>query len=288
MHIGKYKALMEEKEIYEQFALYDEFDVSVIHALDAIEISILFDENDKQEVYLEIHAGAGGIDAQDWANMLKDMYIKWLEGDKELKYEIIDISADEVGIKSAILLVTGNYPYGYLKHEHGIHRLVRISPFDSSNRRHTSFAAVSIFPKADEIDIDINPNDLRIDTYRSSGAGGQHVNTTDSAVRITHIPTGVTIQCQSERSQHKNKSTALSLLKNKLVRLSSVKQEQIKRDTYDAQVAIEWGNHIRSYILHPYQLVKDLRSKYEAHPNDILNGNLMNMIYSLLRMKVNI
>jgi peptide chain release factor 2 len=233
-------------------------------------------ENDSLDIYLEIHAGAGGTESQDWAEMLRKMYIKWF--DKRLfSCEIIsEHRGEEAGIKSTTLKVTGEYLYGLMKNESGVHRLVRISPFDSGARRHTSFASVWVYPSIDEeIDIKIDEKDLRIDTYRSSGAGGQHVNVTDSAVRITHMPTKIVVQCQNQRSQHKNKETCYKMLKARLYEHEIQKREEKEQKSISSKTDIGWGHQIRSYVLQPYRLVKDLRSKIEStNPDDVLNGNL--------------
>tara|TARA_B110000211_G_C14042445_1_gene537368 strand:+ start:495 stop:1385 length:891 start_codon:yes stop_codon:yes gene_type:complete len=233
-------------------------------------------ENDTLDVYIEIHAGAGGTESQDWAEMLRRMYIKWF--DKKLfSCEIIsEHKGDEAGIKSTTLKVTGEYLYGLMKNESGVHRLVRISPFDSGARRHTSFASVWVYPSIDEeIDVNVDEKDLRIDTYRSSGAGGQHVNVTDSAVRITHIPTRIVVQCQNQRSQHKNKETCYKMLKARLYEYEFQKREEKEQKNVSTKTDIGWGHQIRSYVLQPYRLVKDLRSKIESsNPDDVLNGNL--------------
>jgi len=233
-------------------------------------------ENDSLDIYLEIHAGAGGTESQDWAEMLRKMYLKWF--DKKLfSCEIIsEHKGDEAGIKSSTLKITGEYLYGLMKNESGVHRLVRISPFDSGARRHTSFASVWVYPAIDEeVDIKIDEKDLRIDTFRSSGAGGQHVNVTDSAVRITHIPTKIVVQCQNQRSQHKNKETCYKMLKARLYEHELQKREQQEQKNVSSKTDIGWGHQIRSYVLQPYQLVKDLRSKIEStNPEDVLNGNL--------------
>tara|TARA_B100001057_G_scaffold492717_1_gene585651 strand:+ start:382 stop:1236 length:855 start_codon:yes stop_codon:yes gene_type:complete len=233
-------------------------------------------ENDDYDIYLEIHAGAGGTESQDWADMLRRMYMKWFDK-KKFKYEIIsEHKGDEAGIKSSIVKVSGDYLYGLMRSESGVHRLVRISPFDSGARRHTSFASVWVYPAVeDDINISIDEKDLRIDTYRSSGAGGQHVNTTDSAVRITHIPTKIVVQCQNERSQHKNKETCFNMLKARLYEYEKQKKEEINKKELNTKTDIGWGHQIRSYVLQPYQLVKDLRNKIESsNPKSILDGNI--------------
>ena len=233
-------------------------------------------ENDSLNIYLEIHAGAGGTESQDWADMLRRMYVKWFDK-KKFTYQIIsEHKGEEAGIKSSTLKVNGNYLYGLMKNESGVHRLVRISPFDSGARRHTSFASVWVYPEVDDkIDIKIDEKDLRIDTYRSSGAGGQHVNTTDSAVRITHLPTKIVVQCQNERSQHKNKETCFKMLKARLYEHQLQIKEKENEKNISSKTDIGWGHQIRSYVLQPYQLVKDLRNKIEnQNPEDVLNGNI--------------
>ena len=233
-------------------------------------------ENDSLDIYLEIHAGAGGTESQDWADMLRRMYLKWFDK-KNHRYEMIsEHKGEEAGIKSCTLKVTGDYLYGLLKNESGVHRLVRISPFDSGARRHTSFASVWVYPVVDDnIKIDLDEKDLRVDTYRSSGAGGQHVNTTDSAVRITHIPTKIVVQCQNERSQHKNKETCMKMLKARLYEFEMQKREKENQKNVSAKTDIGWGHQIRSYVLQPYQMVKDLRNKVEnTNPTSVLNGDI--------------
>ena len=233
-------------------------------------------ENDNFNIYLEIHAGAGGTESQDWADILRRMYLKWFDK-KNFRYEIIsEHKGEEAGIKSSTLKVDGDYLYGLMKAESGVHRLVRISPFDSGARRHTSFASVWVYPAIDNsIDVKIDEKDLRIDTFRSSGAGGQHVNTTDSAVRITHIPTKIVVQCQNQRSQHKNKETCFKMLKARLYEHELQKREKESQKEISSKTDIGWGHQIRSYILQPYQLVKDLRNKVEnTNPTEVLNGNI--------------
>ena len=244
-------------------------------------------ENDSLNIYLEIHAGAGGTESQDWAEMLRRMYLKWFDK-KSFKYEIInEHKGEEVGIKSATLKVTGDYLYGLMKNESGIHRLVRISPFDSGARRHTSFASIWVYPAVDdEIDITIDEKELRIDTYRSSGAGGQHVNTTDSAVRITHIPSKIVVQCQNERSQHKNKETCFKMLKARLYEFELQKRDEESQKNLTSKTDIGWGHQIRSYVLQPYRLVKDLRNKVEnTNPEEVLNGSIDDFIEAGLLQK---
>ena len=233
-------------------------------------------ENDHLGTYLEIHAGAGGTESQDWAQMLRRMYSKWIEK-KKSKFEIIsEHKGDEAGIKSSTLKVAGPYMYGWLKSESGVHRLVRISPFDSGARRHTSFASVWVYPVVDDnVKIDIQEKDIRVDTYRSSGAGGQHVNTTDSAVRITHLPTNIVVQCQNERSQHKNKDTCFNMLKARLYKHEIEKKEEASESLAKSKTDIGWGHQIRSYVLQPYQLVKDLRNSLEnTDPESVLDGDI--------------
>ena len=253
-----------------------------------IEINcFLSGENDDYDIYLEIHAGAGGTESQDWADMIRRMYMKWFDK-KNFIYEIIsEHKGDEAGIKSSIVKVEGNYLYGLMKSESGVHRLVRISPFDSGARRHTSFASVWVYPAVeDDINIKIDEKDLRIDTYRSSGAGGQHVNTTDSAVRITHIPTKIVVQCQNERSQHKNKETCYKMLKARLYEYEMQKKEEANQKELISKTDIGWGHQIRSYVLQPYQLVKDLRNKIEnTNPNSVLDGNIDQFIEEGIKNK---
>ena len=236
----------------------------------------LSNEADSFDCYLEIHAGAGGTESQDWADMLRRMYIKWSDN-KNLRYQLVsEHKGDEAGIKSSTIKIEGDYVFGWLKKESGIHRLVRISPFDSGARRHTSFASVWVYPVVDEnINIEILDKDLRIDTYRSSGAGGQHVNTTDSAVRITHLPTKIVVQCQNERSQHKNKETCMNMLKARLYDFESKKKEKENLNTETSKSEIGWGHQIRSYVLQPYQMVKDNRTNFESSsPDKILDGEI--------------
>ena len=233
-------------------------------------------ENDHLGTYLEIHAGAGGTESQDWAEMLRRMYSKWIEKKKSKFIIISEHKGDEAGIKSSTLKVSGPYMYGWLKSESGVHRLVRISPFDSGARRHTSFASVWVYPVVDDsVKIDIQEKDIRVDTYRSSGAGGQHVNTTDSAVRITHLPTNIVVQCQNERSQHKNKETCFNMLKARLYKHEIEKKEEASENLAKSKSDIGWGHQIRSYVLQPYQLVKDLRNSLEnTDPESVLDGDI--------------
>lgn len=238
--------------------------------------TLLSGKYDKNNAILSIHAGTGGLDAQDWAEMLLRMYMRWCAL-KKYSVEILDIIKDtEAGVKSVTILVEGINVYGYLKAEKGVHRLVRISPFDSSGKRHTSFASVDVMPELDDdINIDIDSDDLRIDTYRSSGAGGQHVNKTDSAVRITHIPTGISVQCQNQRSQYSNKDTAMKMLMSKLVKLKEEEQKEEISDLQGDYSQIAWGSQIRSYVFHPYSLVKDHRTNQEVgNVHSVMDGNI--------------
>ena len=244
----------------------------------------LSNESDSLDCYVEIHAGAGGTESQDWAEMLRRMYLKWSDI-KGFKSELIsEHKGDEAGIKSSTIKIEGDYVFGWLKSESGIHRLVRISPFDSGARRHTSFASVWMYPMVDEnIDIEIIEKDLRIDTYRSSGAGGQHVNTTDSAVRITHLPTKIVVQCQNERSQHKNKETCMNMLKARLYDFEMKKKEKDSQNLESSKSEIGWGHQIRSYVLHPYRMVKDNRSNFESsNPDKVLDGEIDDFLESSL------
>lgn len=258
--------------------------------LDQLElISYLSGRHDRNNAFLSVHAGAGGTESCDWASMLLRMYSRWAEKN-EFEFSIVDFQeGEEAGLKSATAVVRGDFAYGYLKQERGVHRLVRISPFDSNKRRHTSFAAVDVVAEIeDDIEINIDEQDLRIDTYRSSGAGGQHVNKTDSAVRLTHLPTNIVVSCQNERSQHKNKAMAMKLLRAKLYEVEEEKRkrEQEKIDRQKAEN--EWGNQIRSYVLHPYQMVKDLRTQVQtANTNDVLDGDIDMFIESMLKRKSN-
>ena len=246
--------------------------------------TLLSGEVDVNDTYLEIHSGAGGTESQDWASMLLRMYIRWSEK-RKFKSEIISMhDGDEAGIKSAVVLVSGAFAYGWLKKELGVHRLVRISPFDSNSRRHTSFASVDVYPVIDDkIDIQVSESDVRIDTYRASGAGGQHVNTTDSAVRITHISTGIVVQCQNERSQHRNKETAWNMLKAKLYEREQEEREKAANLANSEKTDIGWGHQIRSYVLHPYRQVKDIRTKLESsNPDAVLDGEIDQFLESAL------
>ena len=245
---------------------------------------ILNGDNDMNDAIITIHPGAGGTESQDWAEMLYRMYSMWAES-KGFKFNVIDFqNGDEAGLKDCTVEISGDYAYGLLQAEIGIHRLVRISPFDSNSRRHTSFASITVSPAVnDDIDIDINQKDLRVDTFRSSGAGGQHVNKTDSAIRITHIPSGIVTQCQTQRSQHKNKEQALKVLKSKLFQLEVEKQLQNKKELEGEKKDIGWGNQIRSYVFHPYNMIKDHRTKHEVgNIKSVMDGNIDEFIYSYL------
>ncbi|WP_406682087.1 peptide chain release factor 2 [Rhodobium gokarnense] len=250
--------------------------------------TMLSGEADANDTYFEVHAGAGGTESQDWASMLLRMYIRWAER-RGFKTEVLEVhDGEEAGIKSATVMIKGHNAYGWMKTESGVHRLVRISPFDSQARRHTSFASVWIYPVVDDnIEIDVSESDVRIDTYRASGAGGQHVNTTDSAVRITHIPTNIVVQCQNERSQHKNRATAWAMLKARLYEVELQKREEEAAASAASKTEIGWGHQIRSYVLQPYQLVKDLRTNVEStNPNDVLDGALDPFMEAALAQRV--
>ncbi len=240
----------------------------------------LSNEVDSLDCYIEIHAGAGGTESQDWADMLRRMYLKWSDKKQYKSNLISEHKGEEAGIKSSTIKIEGEYVFGWLKKESGIHRLVRISPFDSGARRHTSFASVWIYPVVDEsVNVEILEKDLRVDTYRSSGAGGQHVNTTDSAVRITHLPSKIVVQCQNERSQHKNKETCMNMLKARLYDYELKKKEKETEDKEISKSEIGWGHQIRSYILQPYRLVKDNRTNFEStSPDKVLDGEIDNFL----------
>ncbi len=250
--------------------------------------TLLSGEADGNDTYLEIHAGAGGTESQDWASMLLRMYVRWAEA-RGFKVDTLEYhDGEEAGIKSATIEIKGENAYGWLKTESGVHRLVRISPFDSQARRHTSFASVWVYPVVDDsIDIDVSEADVRIDTYRASGAGGQHVNTTDSAVRITHIPSGIVVQCQNERSQHKNRATAWSMLRARLYEEELKKREEAASAEAASKTDIGWGHQIRSYVLQPYQMVKDLRTGVEStNPTVVLDGDLDPFMEASLAQRV--
>ncbi|MDC1054535.1 peptide chain release factor 2 [Alphaproteobacteria bacterium] len=271
----------------------DYFDQLLPETIKLLEISnksrlenLMSESADPNNIFLEIHAGAGGTESQDWAEMLARMYIRWAEK-KEAKVLLLqETRGEEAGIKSTTIKIEKNYAYGWLKRESGIHRLVRISPFDSNKRRHTSFASVWVYPEIDnKIEVEIIESDLRIDTYRASGAGGQHVNTTDSAVRIKHIPTDIVVQCQNDRSQHKNKAYAMNMLKSRIYEFEIQKRKEKENLLNDQKKQIGWGNQIRSYVLHPYKLIKDLRTNHESsNINDILDGEIDNFLEKSLSL----
>ena len=285
-------------EILFEFADAGETDLNEIETelyaykniVDEVELKLTLSKpEDIQNAIVSIHPGAGGTESQDWAQMLYRMYTRWAEKE-ECKLEIIDFqSGDEAGIKDVTFELKGDYVFGLLKGEAGVHRMVRISPFDSNSRRHTSFASVFVYPAVeDNIEIDINQSELRIDTYRASGAGGQHVNKTDSAVRITHIPTGIVAQCQNQRSQHKNKNQAMKILKSRLYQLEIEKEKEKNKDLEDQKMDIGWGSQIRSYIFHPYQMVKDHRTKEEnGNIQAVMDGNLNQFIRAYLLSMIN-
>jgi peptide chain release factor 2 len=289
---------LEELEILRELA-EEEGDDQELRALEAraTELSkrirefelrvFLSGEYDRNNCYLTINAGAGGTDAQDWAEMLLRMYLRFIER-RGFRGQLLEVSpGEEAGIKSATVDVKGDYAYGYLKGERGVHRLVRISPFDAAHRRHTSFASVNVTPQVEDVELELDEDDLRIETYRASSAGGQHVNVTDSAVRITHIPTGITVQCQNERSQHQNKETALKILKARLHELARRRQEEELRQLQGELKKIEWGSQIRSYVLHPYRLVKDHRTGVETgNVEAILDGEIDDLIEAYLKSEV--
>lgn len=280
--------LMLEEDDYTDYETVEKTLAEIEKEVDEFKISTLLSgEYDENNAILSIHAGAGGLEAQDWAEMLLRMYRRWAE-DKGYNVETLDLLQDpEAGIKSVTLLISGYNAYGYLKGEKGVHRLVRISPFDASGKRHTSFASVDVFPELkEEEDIEINEKDLKIDTYRSTGAGGQHVNTTDSAVRITHIPTGIVVQCQSERSQYSNKETAMKMLKAKLIQLKEEENKEKIEDLQGSYSQIAWGSQIRSYVFHPYSMVKDHRTQAEVGDvYRVMDGDLDYFINEYLKYK---
>jgi peptide chain release factor 2 len=257
--------------------------------LDTLETELAFSsEYDARNAILSIHAGAGGTESQDWAEMLMRMYLRWAER-RGYKTEILESSPGDVaGLKSAIIEVRGDYAFGYLKSEHGVHRLVRLSPFDSDHNRHTSFVLIEVMPEAEEnVDLKISPEDLRIEAYRSSGAGGQNVQKVSSAVRITHIPTGTVVTCQTQRSQHQNKEIALRILESRLLKMELAKQEEERAKLKGERIAAEWGSQIRSYVLHPYKMVKDHRTSYQtSNPDAVLDGDLDDFITAYLRTTI--
>jgi peptide chain release factor 2 len=250
--------------------------------------TLLSGEADANDTYLEIHSGAGGTESQDWANMLLRMYTRWAER-RKFKVEVMEMhDGEEAGIKSATVKISGHNAYGWLKTESGVHRLVRISPYDSAARRHTSFSSAWVYPVIDDtINIEINESDLKVDTYRSSGAGGQHVNTTDSAIRITHVPSGIVVACQQERSQHKNRATAMAMLKSRLYEVELQKREEAANAEAAAKTDVGWGHQIRSYVLQPYQMVKDLRTNVEtSNTAAVLDGDLDQFMEASLASRI--
>jgi len=281
--------LLEEEEDEEAARELKEEVEAISQDLDKLELKLMLGgKHDRNNAILSIHPGAGGTESQDWASMLLRMYQRWAER-KGYKVEVLDLlPGDEAGIKSATLLVSGDYAYGYLKAESGVHRLVRISPFDANKRRHTSFASVSVIPEIeDEVDVEIKDEDLRIDTFRAGGPGGQHVNRTDSAVRIVHIPTGITVQCQSERSQHRNRELAMKVLKARLYEYYRQKQEEELAKLRGERKDIAFGNQIRSYVFHPYKLVKDLRTGVETGNVDaVMDGEIDMFIEAYLKENI--
>lgn len=274
-----------DEEETETLAELEKESATLLNSINSLEMrGLLSAPEDKKNAILTIHPGAGGTESQDWAQMLMRMYLRWADNNG-FKTEILDmLPGEEAGIKSVTIEIKGPYAYGYLKAENGVHRLVRISPFDASGRRHTSFASVFAIPEVDDdIEVDINPNDLRIDTFRASGAGGQHVNRTDSAVRITHIPTGIVVTCQSERSQHKNKANAMKILQAKLYQKKLEEEMAKKKELEESKTGISWGNQIRSYVFHPYTMVKDHRTNHEKTDiQKVMDGNIDDFIYAFL------
>lgn len=277
--------LSEEEDSAEVVAELAEESQTLLKNIQDLELKgMLSAPEDKKNGILTIHPGAGGTESQDWAQMLMRMYLRYAELN-HFKTNILDLlPGEEAGIKSVTIEIKGPYAFGYLKAEIGVHRLVRISPFDASGRRHTSFASIFVIPEVDEeIAVEVNPNDLRIDTYRASGAGGQHVNKTDSAVRITHIPTGIVVTCQNERSQYKNKANAMKILKARLYQKKLEKEDAKRRELEDQKTGISWGNQIRSYVFHPYNMVKDHRTNHETGDiQRVMNGEINDFIYAYL------
>ena len=295
----KYQEAVEEAKILAEMALEENDEETLEEVVKEVRClekeistletqSLLADPDDIRNAIVAINAGAGGTEAQDWVQMLFRMYTRWAE-DKAMKVNVIDfLAGEEAGIKNVTFTVVGPYAYGLLKSEHGIHRMVRISPFDATGRRHTSFASVSVLPEIDtDIKIEIDDKDLRIDTFRASGPGGQHVNKTSSAVRITHLPTGIVVQCQNEKSQHRNKDMAMKVLKAKLYELEKKKQEAKKQELHQSQKEIAWGSQIRSYVFNPYRMVKDHRTGVEVGDLErVMDGNIDPFIDAYLRMKL--
>lgn len=282
-----YELAQEEKDASVQKEALDNFEKLKREIYGFEFTTLLSDEDDPKNALLSIHSGAGGTESQDWAEMLLRMYVRWIER-KGFGHQVIDLqSGEEAGIKSATLEVTGDYAYGFLKGESGVHRLVRISPFDANKRRHTSFASVFVYPEIeDNITVEIKDDDIKIDTFRASGAGGQHVNKTSSAVRITHIPTGIVVQCQSERSQFQNKDNALKVLKAKLYQHYKEKEEEKQAKLESKKKKIEWGSQIRSYVFHPYNMVKDHRTDEQtSNAQGVMDGDIDKFIQAYLSRK---
>ena len=279
---------LSEKDTALQVEIQSEVDEVTTH-LDELEFQLSFSgEYDGRNALLAIHAGAGGTESQDWAEMMMRMYLRWAER-RGYTAEVLDVSpGDEAGIKSAVIAINGDYVHGYLKSEHGVHRLVRLSPFDADHARHTSFALVEVMPEAEaDVDVTIAPDDLKIDTFRSSGPGGQHMQKTSSAVRLTHMPSGLVVTCQSERSQHQNKEIALKILQARLLELALVERAEERSKLKGEHIAAGWGNQIRSYVLHPYKMVKDHRANYQTSNADaVLDGELDDLITAYLRSVV--
>ena len=291
------KLLNENEEIYNYIQknkddsllneLHKEVEITLKLSEKVRYLNLLNDEADHLNAFVEIHAGAGGTESQDWAEILQRMYLRWADDQENCKAILLqEMRGEEAGIKSCTLKILMDYSYGWLKNESGIHRLVRISPFDSNKRRHTSFASIWVYPEIDDkIEVEIKDSDLRIDTYRASGAGGQHVNKTDSAVRITHIPSNIVVQCQSDRSQHKNRSNAMKMIKSRMYEAELQKRKTNENIKNKEKKDIGWGNQIRSYVLHPYKLIKDLRSGYEtSNVNDILDGKINDFLENSLTL----
>jgi peptide chain release factor 2 len=276
---------LSEEDTSLQTEIQSELDEMASH-LDEMEFQLAFSsEYDARNAILAIHAGAGGTESQDWAEMLMRMYLRWAER-RGYETEVLDTSpGDEAGVKSTVIAVNGDYAAGYLKSEHGVHRLVRLSPFDADHARHTSFALVEVMPEAEtDVDLNVDPDDLKVDTFRSSGPGGQHMQKTSSAVRVTHLPTGLVVTCQSERSQYMNKEIALKILRARLLELELAKREEEKAQLKGKRIEAGWGNQIRSYVLHPYKMVKDHRTGYEMSNADaVLDGELDGFITAYLR-----
>lgn len=292
-HIKELKELLEITELDDTSSLKhlkDSLD-ALIKDMDAFEFkSLLSQREDPLNAFLSVNAGAGGTESCDWTAMLLRMYTKWAESKKYSVERIDMLPGEEAGVKNAMIIIKGPYAYGYLKSEIGVHRLVRISPFDANKRRHTSFASVDVIPEIDDnIKVDINPADLKIDTFRSGGAGGQHVNKTESAIRITHVPTQIVVQCQSERSQFKNKETAMKILKARLYEKEQEEKRKKLTTEYESKKRIEWGSQIRSYVLHPYSMVKDHRTDYEtSNAMGVLDGELDKFMEAYLKNVKNI